>query len=145
MMMVEMNLGVVCGCLFSVEPILAVIFPRLPPRFRRQTSGYPESFGVYALSDVSDKPRDKPIREENTFEAHWTTGGTGSNFTNAVSSGRKRDARFSPGVITVNREFTVEEETTPCHSPVSECDVRLHFITDAGVGNWAMDDVCLKE
>lgn len=83
--------------------------------------------------------------EPDTFEALWTPGGTRSNVASASSSGRKRGARLAPGVITVDTEFTVQEEITPCHSPISEYGGRMHFMTGVGSEDWTLDDVCLKD
>lgn len=153
--MVEMNLGVVCGCLFTVQPVLAILFPRLftssyppelrsAPRVRRQESGYPNSFNAYPLKDLSGKARDRAGGDSDTFNSLWTPEGRGSNFASASSSGRKRGACLAPGVITVDTEFTVKEEITPCHSPISELDRKLHLITDMVSEDWTLDDVCLE-
>lgn len=154
-MMVEMNFGVVCGCLFGVQPVLAWAFPRVfarayppqhgsPSQIRRQPSGYPESFDAYPLSDLTSKARDSEMGETNTFEAMWTPDGTGSNFAVASSSGRKRGMRLAPGVITVDTEFTVQEEITPCNSPASEFGGRMHYFSAVGSEEWTLDEVCRK-
>lgn len=158
-MMLEMNLGVVCGCLFNIQPVLAMLFPRLfassypsdypaAPHVRRQESGHPESqrsFQAYPLAGLSGHVHNTPSGEADTFEALWTPEGTGSNYTSASFSGRKHGEMLTPGAITVHKEFTVQEEITPCQSPVSELDRSLHFITDVGSEDWTMDKVCLKD
>lgn len=154
--MVEMNLGVVCGCLYSVQPVLALIFPRIfaksypsddqpPPRTSRQPSNYPQSFEAYPLSDLSARPRDKLAGAADTFEALWISDGTGMNIASASSDGRKWGARSVPGAITVDREFTIQEEVTPCHSPMSEFGGNLYSITDLNSVDWELDDVSLEE
>lgn len=158
-MMLEMNLGVVCGCLFGIQSVLATLFPRLfasaypsehrtsTPRLRRHDSGHPESqrsLQAYPLEGVSGHIYNTPSGEADTFEALWTPEGTGSNYASASSDGRKRGELLTPGVITVHKEFTVEEEITPCQSPVSEPDRQLHFIADVRCEDWTLDEVCLK-
>jgi hypothetical protein len=159
-MMIEMNLGVVCGCLFGIQPILAMLFPRLFTSYyhsehltptlcvRRQESGHPESlrnFQAYPLADLSGDMHNAPLGEADTFEALWTPEGTGSNYASASSGGRKEGELLTPGVITVHKEFTVQEEITPCQSPVSELNRQLHFIGDVGGEDWTLDDICLKD
>jgi hypothetical protein len=87
--------------------------------------------------------QNKPSGETDTFEALWTPEGTGSNYASAMSSGRKQGETLSPGVITVHKEFTVQEEITPYQSPVSELDRQLHLM-DIGRGDWTLDEVCTK-
>lgn len=155
-MMVEMNLGVVCGCLFGVQPVLAKIFPRLfarsypsgnslPRHIHREESGYSESFEAYPLSNLSGKARDKKVDEGGTFETLWAPESRGLNFAGASSSGRKRGARLAPGVITVDKEVTVQKEIMPCHSPTSELDGKLHLIMNLGSEDWTLNDVSLKD
>jgi hypothetical protein len=133
-----------------------MLFPRLfansypsqahsSPHIHRQSSNHLESFEAYPLSDLSPKSRDKARGEAHAFETLWTPEGRGSNFAVASSSGRKRSAQLTPGVITVDRVFTVQEEVTPCHSPTGELDRKLHLIADIGSEDWTLDDVCLKD
>jgi hypothetical protein len=86
-----------------------------------------------------------PSGEADTFEALWTPEGTGSNYASASSSGRKQGELLTPGVITVHKEFTVQEEITPCQSPISELDRQLHFMADMRSEDWTLDEICLKE
>jgi len=159
-MMIEMNLGVVCGCLFGIQPILATLFPHLFPssypsehrvptlRVRRQESDHHESrrsFQAYPLADLSGNVHNTPLGEADTFEALWTPEGTGSNYASASSGGRKQGELLTPGVITVHKEFTVQEEITPCQSPNSELDRQLHFMADVGSEDWTLDEICLKD
>lgn len=158
LMMLEMNLGVVCGCLFGIQPVLAVLFPRLfpssypsnnhlSPPICRQESRHPESqrsFQEYPLADLSGDTQSTPYKAD-TFESLWTPEGTGSNYASASSSGRKHGERLTPGVIAVHTEFTVQEEITPCQSPVSELDRQLHFMTGVESEDWTMDEVFLKD
>ncbi|KAF2650645.1 hypothetical protein K491DRAFT_125383 [Lophiostoma macrostomum CBS 122681] len=70
LMAVEMNLGVICGCLSGVKPVLAVIFPRFfgssygktsrptYPTYGRNT-GHPQSFAFQPLSDISGRSSKK--------------------------------------------------------------------------------------
>lgn len=159
-MMLEMNLGVVCGCLFGIQPVLAMFFPRLfagaypsghrstTPHLRHQYSAQHESqgsFQAYPLADVSRYMHNTPSGEVDTFAALWTPEGNGSNHASASSDGRKRGELLTPGVITVHTEFTVEEEITPCQSPVTKLDGQLHFITDVRCEEWTLDEICLKD
>lgn len=150
--MVEMNLGIVCCCVYGVQPVLALVCPRLfahsyssqdssPPQMRRQTSDYFENYAAYPLSDLSGRPQDAKLGVTDTFAALWTPEGTGSSFAIASSSKRDPGVRLVPGVITVNKEFTVKEEVTPYHSPISEFSGKLHFISHVG----SMEDVCLQD
>jgi hypothetical protein len=70
LMAVEMNLGIICGCLSGVKPVLAVIFPHFfgssygktsrptYPTYGRNT-GHPESFAFQPLSDKSARSTKK--------------------------------------------------------------------------------------
>lgn len=159
-MMLEMNLGVVCSCLFGIQPVLATLFPRLIAtsypselcastlRVREQESDHPESlrsFQVYPLADLSGHSHNTPLGEADTFETLWTPQGTGSNYAGASSDGRKQGTLLTPGVITVHKEFTVQEEITPCQSPISELDGQLHFMADVVSRDWTLDEVNLKD
>lgn len=158
-MMIEMNLGVVCGCLFGVQPFLATLLPRLFVRsypsdpypsssVRRQESSQPDSqrsFQAYPLTDLPGRMRTTPLAEVDAFEALWTPEGTGSNYASASSDGRKRGELLTPGVITVQKEFTISEEVTPCQSPASEFDRQLHFLGDLGSEDWTLEEVCIKD
>lgn len=160
LMMIEMNLGVVCGCLFGIQPVLATLFPRLfarsypsehctpTSRVLWQDSSHPESqrsFQAYPLADLSGRVQSTPLGEADTFEALWTPEGTGSNHASASSGGRRQGELLTPGIITVRKEFTVQEEITPCHSPISELDRQLHFMADTDRKDWTLDEVCLED
>lgn len=160
-MMVEMNIGIVCGCLLGIESVLAMLFPRLANRPRptlvltqptsahRRGSGHPEpqrSFRVsYPLADLSSYARNTPLGETDTFEALWTPEGTGSNYASASYGGRNRGEPLTPGAITVHTEFTVQEEITPCQSPVTEVGKQFQYFMDAGSLDWSIDGSCLKD
>lgn len=66
----EMNIGIICGCLSGVKPVMAVVFPRLfgssyksntrPATYGRTgRATHPESFPFQPLFDSSSKARDK--------------------------------------------------------------------------------------
>ncbi|KAF3032891.1 hypothetical protein E8E11_002417 [Didymella keratinophila] len=160
LMMIEMNLGVVCGCLFGIQPVLAMLFPELfasaypsghrapTSRVHRQESDHSESrrsFQAYPLADLSGHVHNTPLGEADTFEALWTPEGTGSNYASASSGGRRQGELLTPGVITVHKEFTVKERITPCQSPVSDLERQLHFMADVRSEDWILDDICLKD
>ncbi|KZM18462.1 hypothetical protein ST47_g10383 [Ascochyta rabiei] len=147
LMMIEMNLGIVCSCFFGVQPMLALLFPRFfagfypskdgsPPRTHRQGSGYPSASEAYPLSDLSTKPGEQRKNQPDKFEALWTPEGRGSNFASASSSGRTRGERLAPGVITVDMEFTVDEEISPCNSPMIEYSGKMGFLMDRLSEDW---------
>ena len=159
-MMIEMNLGVVCGCIFGIQPVLAMLFPSLfagsypseqrtpTPRVCRQESDHAEprrSFQAYPLAELPGHMDNTPSGEADTFKALWTPAGTGSNYASASSGGREQGELLTPGVITVHKEFTVQEEITPCQSPISGLERQLHFMADMRSEDWTLDEVCLKD
>ncbi|KAH7130603.1 hypothetical protein B0J11DRAFT_256598 [Dendryphion nanum] len=130
-MSVEMNLGIICGCLSGVKPVLAVVFPRFfgtshktnsrpayPTSYGRSTR--PETFAFHPLSDVSNlsKSKDKDIgnkidhavsieniRLENGIHKEQR------NFAWASSSGEcEIDPKIPANAIGVNQVVTVKEE-----------------------------------
>ncbi|KAF1930936.1 uncharacterized protein M421DRAFT_362575 [Didymella exigua CBS 183.55] len=158
LMMTEMNLGVVCSCLFGIKPVLSMLFPNvfatsypsehrtIPPRVHGRESNHrasQRSIHTYSLEDLSGDLHNTPSGEADTFEALWTPEGTVSNYASASSSGRKRGELLTAGVITVHTEFTVQEEITPCQSPISGFDRKPHF-KDFGSEDWKLDEVCLE-
>lgn len=167
LMMLEMNLGIVNSCLFSVRPILATLLQhfiaRLPtpkpapqpilsvldnaPAPQRQQTRSPSarpsllSLPLPLLSFPLTKLPHPSQPTTDMFESLWTPEGSGSNFATASSDRKKRAKLSPPGVITVDTEFVVREEVTPLASPISELDHRLQS-PEGGIGTW--DEVCLK-
>ncbi|KAF3000230.1 hypothetical protein E8E13_007476 [Curvularia kusanoi] len=169
LMMLEMNLGIVSICLFSVRPILATLLLRFIARLSSPKPAPPPP--ILSVPDHAPAPQQRQTRSPSarpsllslplpllsfpltilphssqptteTFESLWTPEGSGSNFAMASSDRKKRAKLSPPGVITVDTEFLVREEITPLASPVSELNRRLQS-PEGGMGVW--DEVCLKE
>jgi hypothetical protein len=121
----EMNLGIICGCLSGVKPVLGVIFPRFfassykadsrPTYNRTGHTTHAESFPFQTLSDVSNtnKARDRKI--ENTADVdEIDMGGKGTgqgNFVAAWASASGDTDYLGPeGVIGVESTVEVREE-----------------------------------
>ena len=164
---IEMNLGIICGCLSGVKPVLAVIFPRLfgssyaktsrptYPTYGRNT-GHPESFAFQPLSDISTRSNkknqhlglgsklDHSVTVENLdvedFAGDDKMGRNGQrNFAWASASGGIGDG--SQGVphnaIAVNQVVTVREDTVGTDGATTPKSGKAG---DAGSEEWIMEE-----
>ena len=148
-MVLEMNIGIICGCLSSVKPVMAAGFPTLfgtccqsrtrtsPRSMRTYTGGstYPGSLASYPLSDVSNNHRhgqieralyvDEIIRSESTGQSShaWASDSSGDD-TSAL--------RFPVNAITVHQAITVVEENTSTPSLHCEKAGEANGASDAG-------------
>ena len=153
-----MNLGIICGCLSGVKPVLAVIFPRFfgtshksnsrpiyPTSYGRSTR--PETFPFQPLSDVSNlsKSKDKDMigKLDHTVSTEHIRLDNGvhkdqRNFAWASSDGNC-DIGTVPNAITVNQVVTVKEEDIEANeglSPGTEGNRK----GDASSEEWIMEE-----
>lgn len=149
-MALEMNLGIICGCLSGVKPVLAVIFPQLfgssykthsrptYPTYGRAT--HPESFAFQPLSDISNLSKSKERKLENgvSIEAISPDNKEQRNFAWASSSG---DAAVSVphNAIAVNQVVTVREEAREEPKEEGESSVKSRK-GDNGSEEWIMEE-----
>ncbi|KAF2794414.1 hypothetical protein K505DRAFT_304089 [Melanomma pulvis-pyrius CBS 109.77] len=141
----EMNLGVICGCLSGVKPVLGVIFPRFFSSSYKADSrptayGQPgrtthaESFPFQPLSGVSNtsKTRDHKMEHVVSIEDIQAENKNQRNFAWASSSG-DIDYTVPEGAIGVEQVVTVHEgQLTPKGGAGKG---------DAGSEEWIMEDL----
>jgi hypothetical protein len=148
-LVVEMDLGIICGCLSGVKPVLVAVFPAIfgnshrsrsegtRPSYVDQTSRRThESF--HPLSDLSSKAREKYMEDidlNDVIEIHQTK--PQRNFAWASSNGDMRaDSEVPPNSIAVNHVVTVVEEGSGVMTPNSNGERKL---SDAGSEEWIME------
>ncbi|KAH7080465.1 hypothetical protein BKA63DRAFT_244406 [Paraphoma chrysanthemicola] len=154
-MVLELNLGVICGCLSGVKPVLATVFPGFfgtsyktrsgatRPTYGLQTgkTTHGESFAFQPLSDVSNskKPQSHKLEHAFSVEALKSADDKGQrNFAWASSNGDiGADHNVPPNCIGVNQVVSVEQEETGSMTPRSDAQ---HKLSDAGSEEWIMDD-----
>jgi hypothetical protein len=154
-MVLEMDLGIICGCLSGVKPVLAAIFPALfgssyttrsgatRPTYGMQTgrNTHGESFAFQQLSDVSsnNKAQVKTLEHAFSVEEIKNADNKGQrNFAWASSDGQMgADSGIPANAIGINQVVLVEEEEAGTHTPGSDVQKRL---SDAGSEEWIMDD-----
>ena len=148
-----MNIGIICGCLSGVKPVLATVFPVLfgssyktrsatRPTYGVQTgrTTHGESFAFQPLSDVSNnKSQNKKLEHAFSVEALKSGDDKGQrNFAWASSNGNMdADSNVPPNAIGVNQVVLVEEEESGSITPRSEARNKL---SDAGSEEWIMED-----
>ena len=152
-MILEMDAGIICGCLSGVKPVMAVIFPVLFGSSYKTRSGPsrptygqtgrtagPDSFAFQPLSDLSSKSRENRI-ESTPIDAIGDSGGNKHrNFAWASSNGNLDvDSRLPANAIGVHQVVTVEEEDSGNVTPRSERDTKGNGLSDAGSEEWIID------
>jgi hypothetical protein len=154
-MVLEMDLGIICGCLSGVKPVLATVFPVLfgssyktrsgatRPTYGVQTgrTTHGESFAFQPLSDISNSRKQPGKKLEHAFsvEALKSVDDKGQrNFAWASSNGNMAaDRDIPPNSIGVNQVVSVEQEETGSITPRSEARNKL---SDAGSEEWIMEE-----
>jgi hypothetical protein len=146
---VELDLGIICGCLSGVKPVLAAGFPAIfGSSHRSRSGGTRPSYGdqtsrrthesFHPLSDLSSKAREKYLEDidlDDSTEIHQTK--PQRNFAWASSNGDMRaDSDVPPNSIAVNHVVTVVEEGSDVMTPKSNGD---HKLSDAGSEEWIME------
>ncbi|PVH99916.1 hypothetical protein DM02DRAFT_593648 [Periconia macrospinosa] len=153
-MTLEMNLGIICGCLSGVRPVLAVIFPRYftecaKPNsrpsyaFSLSTAGRrrrrPDSFPFESLSDGYDMTQvdDKKYEAVQSEDKHTVTLRTdpGKSFAwvNTTEKGGYSEHNIPPGAIQVKTVVTRQEQDAHSGTPVGHRSM-------AGSEDWMMED-----
>ncbi|KAF1840961.1 uncharacterized protein K460DRAFT_321640 [Cucurbitaria berberidis CBS 394.84] len=152
-MILEMNMGIICGSLSGVKPVMAVMFPALfgssyktrsggtrPTYGRTGRSTRNESFAFKPLSDLSSKSRDRRIEDVSIDAINKPEGKEHRNFAWASSSGKlAADSSVPANAIGVQQVVTVEEEDSGNMTPHSERDTRVNGLSDAGSEEWIID------
>ncbi|KAF1946141.1 hypothetical protein EJ02DRAFT_337019 [Clathrospora elynae] len=147
-MVLELNIGVVCGCLSGVKPVMGVIFPTLfasSHRSRPKTytrSNAPRSFAFQILPGVSGEACDKHMEHAvPTNELNRHAGNEQSNnFTCASSCGNSHVVSSVPAnSIGIQISVTVEEEEIRSVTP-NERDAKLTGLSDASSEEWILND-----
>ena len=145
-MAVEMNLGIICGCLSGVKPVLAVMFPKFfsssyrsnsrPTLKRFGKNTCPESFQFEPLSGVtiSSKAKEIKLEHEISIESIDPDVREQRNFAWASSSGDDADPELPHNAIAVNSQVVVVREEGPV--PMGKASQG-----DAGSEEWIMDEI----
>ncbi|KAH7414485.1 hypothetical protein DE146DRAFT_37055 [Phaeosphaeria sp. MPI-PUGE-AT-0046c] len=154
-MVLEMNIGIICGCLSGVKPVLAKVFPVLfgssyktrsgpsRPTYGTQThrTAHGEPFAFHQLSDVPSNKKSSTQKIEHTFSVEAIQGGDNKaqrNFAWASSNGKMgADSGIPSNAIGVNQVVSVEEEDARSMTPRSDVQKA---VSDAGSEEWIMDD-----
>jgi hypothetical protein len=152
-MVLEMDIGIICGCLSGVKPVLAAIFPTLFSSSYKTRSGatrptygmrtgrntHGESFAFQPLSDISSNNKAQVRTLEHAFSVKdlKTADNEGQhNFAWASSDGQMgADSGIPANAIGINQVVLVEEEEVGTITPRSEVQKRL---SDAGSEEWIM-------
>lgn len=147
-MTIEMNLGITCGCLSGVKPVLAAVFPRFfgssyktpthPTAYGRTgRATQPDSFPFQPLSGASSisKARDHKVEHAVSIEDIGPEDKVQRNFAWASSSGHSPDAQVPHNAIAV-QTVVVREEENVSSTPKSGLDGK----GDAGSEEWIMED-----
>lgn len=153
-MVLEMDIGIICGCLSGVKLVLATVFPGLfgssyktrsgatRPTYGIQTAqtahGEPSAFQSLSATTSNNKQQSKKL--EHAFSVEAISGGDDKghrNFAWVSSNGNMSASSDIPlDAIGVNQEVAVEEEEADSPTPKSEAQEKL---SDAGSEEWIMD------
>ncbi|KAF2740037.1 hypothetical protein EJ04DRAFT_559494 [Polyplosphaeria fusca] len=150
-MSVEMNLGIICGCLSGVKPVLAVVFPRFfgssyktqTPR-TRLTYGrgtQPETFAFQPLSEASNMNKSRERKDEVGIAIEDLK--DRRNFAWASSSGNI-GPEVPQGAIAVNQVISVHQEVRDDRDRKSDnggISPRSGGKGDAESEEWILDDL----
>ncbi|KAF2463195.1 uncharacterized protein BDR25DRAFT_298502 [Lindgomyces ingoldianus] len=125
-MAIEMNLGIICGCMSGVKPVLTVIFPRLfassyktnatrPTHYGRTTHAEAFPFPFLSLSDTSNlsKVKDRKLEHAVSIETVSPENTDRRNYAWASSSGsidRDVGSEVPMNAIAVNQVVIVHGE-----------------------------------
>jgi hypothetical protein len=153
-MTLEVNLGIICGCLSGVKPVMAVVFPRLfgtsyksnsrptYPTYGRSTRH--ESFAFQPLSDTSNISKKKLHQDIRVDNIEVDQGKEGRNFAWASAS-RDSDAQNTRSLqvpsnaIAVNSVVTIKEEERVATEPASLKSGKSGE-GDGGSEEWIMEE-----
>ncbi|KAF2031946.1 hypothetical protein EK21DRAFT_61952 [Setomelanomma holmii] len=154
-MVLEMDIGIICGCLSGVKPVLATVCPAFFSSSYRTRSGptrptygvqtgrtaHGESFAFQPLSDISNskKPQSNKLEHAFSVEALKSADDQGQrNFAWASSSGKMEINKDIPtNAIGVSQVVSVEQEETGSITPKTDARSKM---SDAGSEEWIMDD-----
>jgi hypothetical protein len=152
-MVLEMNIGIICGCLSGVKPVLTTVFPVLFGSSYRTRSGAMrpnysiptvrskrgESFAFRPLADVpiNIKSQSQTVEHEFSVEAIQDPNyKMQRNFAWASSDGNmEAESSIPKNAIGINQVVSVEEEEAG--TPKSDAQNKL---SDGGSEEWIMDD-----
>lgn len=142
-----MNLGIICGCLSGVKPVLAAILPRYFGSSYKTPTGptsygpsgratRPQSFPFQHLSGTSSvaKTRDQKLEHAVSVANITRNDSDQRNHAWASSSGNVADPRVPHNAIAVQTVVMREEENV---SPTPKSEGK----GDAGSEEWIMEDL----
>jgi hypothetical protein len=152
-MVLEMNVGIICGCLSGVRPVLVALFPVLfDPTYQTRSrvsrpkygthsirSKIAESFAFQPLSDASNQTPSKIVDPDFSVDAIQDPNYRKQrNFAWASSGGNMdEDSGIPKNAIVVNQAVLVEQEEMGPRTPGLEAPKRP---SDVGSEEWIMDD-----
>lgn len=153
-MVLEMDIGIICGCLSGIKPVLSRIFPNLFGGSHKTRSGatrpthgaytsrttHSESFAFSPLSDASNTKLQKN-KLGHTFSVETLRSADNKDQHNFAwaSSGGKMDAgsNIPPNAIGMTQVLSVAEKELGSITPRSGI---VNKLSDAGSEEWIMDD-----
>lgn len=152
-MILEMDAGIICGCLSGVKPVMAVIFPALfGSSYKTRSGGTRPTYGqtgrttirdssaFQPLSDLSSKSREHRMESLPMDAINASEGKDQRNFAWASSNGDLDVASSLPAnAIAVHQVVIVEEEDSGNLTPPSERDIKGNGLSDAGSEEWIID------
>jgi hypothetical protein len=152
-MVLEMDIGIICGCLSGVKPVLAAVFPGLFGSSYRSRSGATHpTYGIQTGQAAHGEPftfsgapgedfKLQSKKQEHAFSIEAISGGDDKGHRNlawASSNGNMSESSDIPlNAIGVNQEVSVEEEEVEPTTPRSEGPYKM---SDTGSEEWIMDD-----
>jgi hypothetical protein len=152
-MVLEMDIGIICGCLSGVKPVLAAVFSGLFGSSYRTRSGatrptysiqtgqttHGKPFALFGAPGSDFKLQSK--KQEHAFSGEAISGGDDKghrNFARASSNGNMSESSDIPlNAIGVNQEMVVEEAEAEPMTPRSEAPYKTSY---AGSEDWIMED-----
>jgi hypothetical protein len=150
-MVLEMNVGIICGCLSGVKPVFAALFPGLfGPSHRTRSQRDSPTYGThttrskitesFAFQSLPDASHTKTVDPEFSVEAiQDPVYKKRRNFAWASSDGNMdTHLRIPENAIVINHAVSVEEGEISPTTPRSEAPKKL---SDASSEEWIMDDV----
>lgn len=144
-MTIEMNLGIICGSLSGVKPVMGIVFPRLfGTTYKTQThrSNYsrhaglttrPDSFPFQTLSGASASAVNKGRDQKVNIAAMNADDKEGRSYAWASSDGHAADSQVPLNAIAVETVVIREEESASSLTRVGEHE-------DASSEEWIMTD-----
>ena len=154
-MILEMNVGIICGCLSGVKPVMAALFPTLFGTSHRSKSEATvptygltaesttnQSFAFKSLSGTSSKSRNKHIEHAMSTEPiHRFVDDKQANSAWASSNDNDDGNPLSvpANSIGVQQSIAVQKEELDMITPGSRRASELNGLSDADSEEWILD------